>query len=164
VQDRHVAARAAVLGAAAAVALVGAAQADPGPKVTGGYRYSPFEGVVRSVAVEAQGSDHVSGRWVFDGGRLSGDLTCLNVQGNEAFMFGPGTKGGRGAFLWVRDGGSVGGADDEAITWIQDLPGDDLPPEIPPQTLEELEGWCLNGSPGFDFGPEPLISGNLTIH
>ena len=155
--------RAAVMGVVAALALGGVAQADPGPKVTGGYTYEVFEGLVRSVSVEAHGTDPVKGTWVFDHGRLSGIITCLNVQGNEAFMFGPGTRGGRGAFLWVRDGGLPGGADDEAITWIQDLPGDDLPPEIPPQTLEELEGWCLNGSPAFDFGPVPVIAGNLTI-
>ena len=160
--------RGAVIAVVAALALGGAAQADPGPRVTGGYSYIVFEGSEpRSVAVEAQGSDPVRGRWVFERGRLSGPVTCLNVQGDEAFMFGPGTVGGRGAFLWVRDSGLPGGAGDEAITWIQDLPGDELPPDVEPQTLEEMEGWCLNegaGYPGLDLGPVPLVSGNLTIH
>jgi hypothetical protein len=151
-------------GIVVSMALVGAAQADPAPNVTGSYSYSPFEGVVRSAGVQAQGSDPVQGRWQFDHGRLSGPVTCLVVQGNEAFMFGPGTKGGRGAFLWVRDGGLPGGGGDEAITWIQDLPGDDLPPGFEPQTLEEMEGWCL--SAGADYpglGPVPVVVGNITI-
>ena len=157
--------RGAVIAVVAALALGGAAQADPGPGVTGGYSYLVFEGAPpRSVAIEAQGSDPVKGKWMFGRGRLSGPVTCLNVQGNEAFMFGPGTVGGRGAFLWVRDSGLPGGAGDEAITWIQDLPGDELPPDVEPQTLEELEGWCLNAGAGYPgIGPVPLISGNLTI-
>ena len=160
------AARGVVIGVVASLALVGVVQADPVPKVTGGYNYVVFEGSEpRSVSVQAQGSDTVKGRWLFERGRLSGPVTCLNVQGDEAFMFGPGTVGGRGAFLWVRDGGSPGGADDEAITWIQDLPGDELPPGLDPQTLEEMEGWCLNAGDGYPgIGPVPLISGNLTIH
>jgi hypothetical protein len=158
--------RGAVVAVVAGLALGGAVHADPGPKVTGGYSYIVFEGrEPRSVSVEAQGSDPVRGRWVFERGRLSGPVTCLNVQGDEAFMFGPGTVGGRGAFLWVRDGGLPGGAGDEAITWIQDLPGDELPPDVEPQTLEEMEGWCLNAGDGYPGpGPAPLVTGNLTIH
>ena len=158
--------RGAVIAVVAALAFGGAAQADPGPGVTGGYSYLVFEGAPpRSVAIEAQGSDPVKGKWVFGRGRLSGPVTCLNVQGNEAFMFGPGTVGGRGAFLWVRDSGLPGGAGDEAITWIQDLPGDELPPDVEPQTLEEMEGWCLNAGDGYPgIGPVPLVTGNLTIH
>jgi hypothetical protein len=151
-------------GIVVSLAVIGVARADSGSSVTGGYSYSPFEGVERSAAVEAQGSNPVRGRWQFDHGRLSGPVTCLNVQGNEAFIFGPGTKGGRGAFLWVRDGGLPGGADDEAITWIQDLPGDDLPPGLEPQTLEEMEGWCLNAGDGYPgLGPVPVVVGNVTI-
>ena len=83
-------------------------------------------------------------------------------------MFGPGTVGGRGAFLWVRDSGLPGGAGDEAITWIQDLPGDDLPPDVEPQTCSRRwRAVVLNagaGFPGLDLGTVPLVSGNLTIH
>jgi hypothetical protein len=65
----------------------------------------------------------------------------------------------------VRDSGLPVGAGDEAITWIQDLPGDELPPDIEPQTLEEMEGWCLNAGAGYPgLEPVPLISGNVTIH
>jgi hypothetical protein len=158
-----------VLGVSAAVVLAGVVQATGTvDSVTGSYSYVVFEGgAPRSVVVDAHGTDPIKGTWSFGGGQLSGPVTCLVVDGDQAFMFGPGTVGGRGAFLWVRDGGTPGGSDDEAITWIQDLPGDDLPRGFKPQTLAEMEGWCLNsgkGYPGADLGTVPLISGNLTIH
>lgn len=113
-----------------AVLLTGAAlAAGPVVKVTGSYSYAVFEGgPTRSVVIDAHGSTPVKGRWSFNGA-ISGDVTCLVVDGDQAFMFGPGTVGGRGAFFWVRDGAAPGGADDLAITWIQDLPSDPLPPD-----------------------------------
>jgi hypothetical protein len=42
------------------------------------------------------------------------------------------------------------------------------PTDVEPQTLEEMEGWCLNAGEGFpgleDPGLVPLTAGNLTIH
>ena len=163
--------RAAALGVAAtlAITLTAAVQASgPVASVTGSYSYVVFEGgPERSVTIDARGSTPVKGSWSFNG-VISGDITCLTIQGDEAFMFGPGTVGGRGAFFWVRDGASSGGDDDQAITWIQDLPSDPLPPGLKPQTLEEMEGWCLNAGKRFpglrEPGLVPLVSGNLTIH
>jgi len=163
--------RAVTLGVAGSLAmlLAGAAlAAGPVATVTGSYSYQVFEdGPTRSVDIDAHGTDPVKGSWAFSG-RLRGVVTCLVIDGNDAFMFGPGTVGGRGAFFWVRDGNAPGGSDDQAITWIQDLPTDPLPPGFEPQTLEEMEGWCLNAGEGFpgleDPGLLPLTSGNLTIH
>jgi hypothetical protein len=159
------------LGVAAmlAITLRTAVQAaGPVVSVTGSYTYAVFEGgPERSVTIDAHGSTPVKGSWSFNG-TISGPVTCLVVDGDEAFMFGPGTIGGRGAFFWVRDGESSGGDDDQAITWIQDLPSDPLPPGLKPQTLAQMEGWCLNAGKGFpglrDPGLVPLVSGNLTIH
>jgi hypothetical protein len=163
--------RATALGVAGMLAmlLTAAVQAGgPVVRVTGSYEYVVFEGGPgRTVEIDAHGTDPVKGSWAFND-RLSGDVTCLVVDGDQAFMFGPGTVGGRGAFFWVRDGAARGGAEDEAITWIQDLPTDELPPEVEPQTLTEMEGWCLNAGEGFpgleDPGLVPLTGGNLTIH
>jgi hypothetical protein len=67
--------------------------------------------------------------------------------------------------MWVVDGGAEG---DRAITWIQDLPSDPLPPDIEPQTVDEMEGWCRNAGEGYpglaDTPPVPLLSGSLAVH
>jgi hypothetical protein len=125
----------------------------------------------RSASVEARGSDPVIGMWTFqalpDGAVQTGPVTCLLVRGSEAFLFGPSAEeGGRGAFLWVVDGGA---SDiDRAVTWMQDLPSDPLPPDVEPQTLDEMEGWCRNAGEGFpgrvDPGVVPLLSGGLSVH
>jgi hypothetical protein len=140
-------------------------------RVSGSYTYKVFgDAPERSVSVEAIGSDPVTGTWTFqalpDGAPQSGPVTCLLVQGNEAFMFGPPAEaGGRGAFLWVIDGGA---ANDRAISWMQDLPGDPLPPNLEPQTLDEMEGWCRNAGEGYpdreNTPPLPLLSGSLSVH
>jgi hypothetical protein len=56
-----------------------------------------------------------------------------------------------------------GSAGDLAVTWIQDLPGDDLPPGLDPQTIEEMESWCLNASGPDGIQQFPVASGNLTV-
>ena len=125
----------------------------------------------RSASVEARGSDPVSGTWTFqalpDGALQTGPVTCLVVRGSEAFLFGPSAEeGGRGACLWIVD---VGASDrDRAVTWMQDLPSDPLPPDVQPQTLDEMEGWCRNAGEGFpglvEPGVVPLLSGGLSVH
>jgi hypothetical protein len=139
--------------------------------VSGNYTYSVNGGgAERAAAVEARGSDRVTGTWTFqalpDGAEQTGPITCLVVRGSEAFLFGPSAEeGGRAAFTWVIDGGADG---DRAITWIQDLPTDPLPPDIEPQTVDEMEGWCRNAGRGYpglaDVPPVPLLSGSLSVH
>jgi len=145
---------------------------SPGPEVsiTGEYRYVVVKGRPgRSVTLDVHGTDPVLGSWSLraapDGPLQGGPVTCLVVKGRDAFMFGPATTGERAAFLWVRDGKTPGGADDMAVTWMQDLPGDPLPSGLKPQTLEEMEGWCRNAGQGRPDGLKliPLASGNLTI-
>jgi hypothetical protein len=153
---------------------------SPSPEadaVTGSFTYSVVEGSAgRRVTVDARGTDLVTGRWTFaalpDGDTQGGPVTCLVVDGRDAYLFGPpGSAGGRAFFLWVRDEGE-GGADDRAIGWMQDLATDPLPSGIEPQTLAELEGWCRNRGAGFigpgqrqhDPGLRPLTSGDVTVH
>ena len=140
--------------------------------VSGTYTYTMSGDLPgRSASVEARGSDPVTGTWTFqalpDGAVQTGPVTCLLVLGSEAFLYGPSAEeGGRGAFLWVIDGGAAD--TDRATTWMQDLPTDPLPPDIEPQTLDEMEGWCRNAGEGFpgreDPGVVPLLSGSLSVH
>ena len=140
--------------------------------VSGTYTYTVSGDLPgRGASVEARGSDPVTGTWTFqalpDGAVQTGPVTCLVVRGPEAFLFGPSAEeGGRGAFLWIVDGGASD--NDRAVTWMQDLPSDPLPPDIKPQSLDEMEGWCRNTGEGFpgleDPGVVPLLSGSLSVH
>lgn len=115
-----------------------------GGVVSGSYRYQTGPGSVRQVSVTARGTDPVSGRWSFTnvGAKVSvaGDVTCLVVDGDEAWVAGRITSLnknvdpeliGEGAFLWVRDG-TAAGVPDRAFTWIAD----------PGQSLADMEAWC----------------------
>lgn len=158
------ASRAIVLAASMVLAVGGVAQgAGLVDRFTGSYIFFAFgnPNAVRSVSIDAHGTDPVKGMWSQNG--RSGPVTCLVVDGADAFAFGPATVGGRAAFFWVHDGGTPGSAGDLAVTWIQDLPGDELPPGLEPQTLEEMESWCLNSDPPFEIPQFPLDSGNLTV-
>jgi len=80
-------------------------------------------------------------------------VTCLVVDGQDVWIAGPATTGDAGAFIYLRDEGSPG-ADDEAVTFIQDV---DLG-----QSFEELLGWCEDKATHVDR--YPLDSGNVVIH
>jgi hypothetical protein len=143
------------------------------PTVTGSFTYVLREGAAgRSVSIDAAGMDPVVGTWSFqalpDGAVQSGSVTCLVLVDNEAFVFGaPARAGERAAFIWLQDGDGPGGAGDRAVTWMQDLASDPLPPDVQPQTQEEMRGWCQNAGEGFpgaeDPGTVPLTTGELTI-
>lgn len=142
------------------------------PTVTGSFTYIVGEGGAgRSVAIDAAGTEPVRGTWSFqalpDGAVQSGSVTCLVVVGNEAFAFGAPGTGRRAAFIWLQDGNGPGGVGDRAITWMQDLASDPLPPDVQPQTQEEMQGWCRNAGEGFpgaeDPGTVPLTTGELAI-
>jgi hypothetical protein len=160
----RITARSVVLAVSVVLALASPAPAaGPVDKVTGTYTYFPFgnPNALRAASIDAHGTDPVKGTWSLND--RSGPVTCLVVQGADAFMFGPAAVGGRAAFFWVHDGGMPGSAGDLAVTWIQDLPGDDLPPGLDPQTIEEMESWCLNASGPDGIQQFPVASGNLTV-
>jgi hypothetical protein len=142
-----------------------------GGTVTGTYHYFNFDDPTnparaRQVSVSAKGTDPVSGRWSLTWpaakATISGDVTCLVVDGNQAWVAGRITKiknvdpgeVGEGVFLWVRDG-AVTGVPDRAYSWIGDQG----------QPLAEMEAWCLSKNvsmPGF-AGGFTVDRGDVTV-
>lgn len=149
--------RATVLAIVLVMALAGAVQAkDPVAIVAGHYTYFVEPGNLREVTVTAHGTDPVTGTWswtqVPSGWHLSGPVTCLVVDGPDAWMAGPSTDG-NAAFLWVHDGGSPGSRGDTAVTWIAD----------PGETLEDMEELCETQSSPLGLERFPVESGNLVV-
>jgi hypothetical protein len=136
-----------------------ASATPPSASVTGAYTYTAGDLGTRSITVEAFDSDPVTGTWSFAnlelGRHMTGPITCLVVDGADAWMAGPATEWSEGvvaraAFLWVHDAGP-GVSGDMAVTWGAD----------PGQTLEELEAWCRNKS--TDVERYPVEAGNVVV-
>lgn len=133
--------------------------APPVASVTGAYTYAAGDLGTRSITVEAFDADPVTGTWSFAnlelGRHMTGPITCLVVDGADAWMAGPATQWSEGvvaraAFLWVHDAGP--GIDgDTAVTWGAD----------PGQTLEEMEAWCRDKS--TEVERYPVEAGNLIV-
>jgi len=131
----------------------------PVASVTGAYTYTAGDLGTRSITVEAFDTDPVTGTWSFAnlelGRHMTGPITCLVVDGADAWMAGPATQWSEGvvaraAFLRVHDAGP--GVDgDTAVTWGAD----------PGQTLEEMEAWCRDKS--TDVEMYPVEAGNLIV-
>ena len=146
--------RLAGLGATIALGLIATAApvvaSSPTAGVTGNYTYTTFTGGHREVTLSAKLSGEVSGFWSAQSG--GGPVTCLVVDGNEAWLAGTGTTGpDTGAFIHVVDGGAPGSAYDLVTAWFQD----------PGQPFEELQGWCEDRAthvPLFD-----VDTGNVTV-
>lgn len=141
-----------------------AAAAPTGPgHAAGSYNYHPFGNVPgRSLTVFAEGPAAYKGSWATfdpDTGVVlrAGLVTCLSVDGGDAWMAGPetyraaGLQAASGAFLHVRDGGAVGPAGDAATTWFAD----------PGQTLLELVGWCRTQNSDLELWA--LASGDIEV-
>ena len=143
-----------IIALAAAPATAGAVLAAPVGKVTGTYGYTSISGP-KAVSLDAHAGVPVRGTWQFtnlaSGDELAGPVSCLRIDGEDAWLAGPPTTGEAGVFIYVHDGGR-GGGDDQAITWIQD----------PGQPFEELQGWCESGATHVERSE--LDFGNLTIH
>ena len=141
-----------VLAISCSVVAASVAQASPSvPKVTGSYSYTSFSGP-KTVSLSAHGTTPVKGTWSFRGGAttIGGPITCLVVDGSEAWLAGPPSVGEDGVFIYLIDAGSPG-TEDLAVTWVQD----------PDQSFDELQGWCESR-----FTDVPLFeldSGNLTV-
>ena len=124
-----------------------ASAAGPSDSLVGGYKYHTFTGGARQVSISAHAAGSVTGSWAFQD--LRGMVTCLVVDGNEAWAAGPGASG-PGAFFYVIDGGASGEYD-VVVTWGQD----------PWQPLEELIGWCQTKN--TDFPLFAVEKGNVTV-
>ena len=166
--------RAAVLAILFVLALGGVAQAKTSvDKVAGTFTYDAFPDLAegyRELSVSAQATDPVKGSWTWTrpNGTFSGPVTCLRVDGDDAWIAGytaPASELLGVVFFWVHDGGRPAG--DRVFGWAADL-------EI---TLEDMEAVCesmgtavpIPGEPGepggwFPIDPVPLLSGNVTIH
>jgi hypothetical protein len=127
-----------------------AAAADPAAMVAGGYTYTNFGGGHRSASISAIVSTPGKGMWSWQDRR--GPVTCLVINGSDAWLAGPGTTGpDTGVFIHVHDGGAPGRADDMATGWGQD----------PGQSLAELLDWCESQATHVPLFP--LDSGNVTV-
>jgi hypothetical protein len=119
----------------------------------------------RIVTIHATGTDPVKGAWTWIRGNcegvinsFKGPVTCLRVNGDDAWIAGPTADGVDSVFISVHDGGSPGVAGDLAFTWGAD----------PGETLADMEGLCqAETQPGSypmdQMGPFPVVSGNLTV-
>jgi hypothetical protein len=141
-----------------------AAAGPPAGNVAGYYTYYPFGGTSeRTIAVLAHGNAPVKGTWArIDGATgvvlRAGLVTCLVIDGTEAWMAGPetfradGLYVSEGSFLQVLDGAQPGPEGDFAVTWFGD----------PGQPLAELVGWCENRNTPVELFP--LASGDVAVY
>jgi hypothetical protein len=128
--------------------------------VNGAYAYHVGPDAERRDSISAQDTDPPSGTWSRlvppDGAFLGGPITCLVIDGPDAWMAGPATESSDGttwkaALLYVHDGGEPDGLGDTAVTWITD----------PGQTLATMEGWCAGKY--IPAGPYPVEVGDIII-
>jgi hypothetical protein len=81
-------------------------------------------------------------------------VTCLVIDGNEAWLAGPSTTDTVGntpaVFIHLVDGGPAGDGD-EAILWRANTS----------QTVETMEGWCQTKF--VPDGPFPITSGDIVV-
>jgi len=155
--------RASALAVIMVMALSGIALAKaPVAMVTGTYTYliGDDPGRWRTVTLNARATDPAMGTWSWTtpARNTSGPVTCLRVDGADAWLAGPVTSGDLGSpavFLWIHDGGSPGTNGDTAFTWGAD----------PGETLADMEALCesMTTSP-YGSDPFALVSGNLVIH
>ena len=130
-----------------------------GPYVAGAYVYGA--GVPRRDTIAAHFEGTPVGEWsrtipaTGEGHFFGGPITCLVIDGNEAWMAGPATTATDGtedgaAFIHVIDGGP-GGAGDLAF----------LVQSTPNQTLTTMEEWCRRKF--IPAAPYPLTSGDIVV-
>jgi hypothetical protein len=136
--------------------------ASPGPAsyVDGAYVYGTTPPKRDTIAVRLEGGRPV-GEWsrrepaVGDAKFYGGPITCLIVDGQDAWMAGPATTAtdgttDRAAMLYVHDGGPGGGGD-LVVLWLS----------TPGQTITTMVQWCERRQ--IPAGPYPLTSGDVTV-
>ena len=143
-----------------AAAIVPNSSPDPQWSVDGAYDYGKAPPKRDTVAAHLEDGRPV-GEWsrkepaVAPSRYYGGPITCLVVDGRDAWMAGPattatdGTKG-RAAFIHVHDGGP-GGSKDRVVLWLS----------TSGQTITTMEQWCARRF--IPAGPFPLTSGNVTV-
>ncbi len=130
----------------------------PARFVAGAYIYG--DNPPRQDTVSAHFEDGPVGEWsrrspaTTDGDTFAGTVTCLVIDGAEAWLAGPmtaGTNGSTGAaMLYVHDGGP-NGEGDEVVLWLA----------TSAQTLTTMTGWCETRF--IPAGPFPLTSGDVVV-
>jgi hypothetical protein len=148
--------------AAVLVLATAAAAAGPIGTVAGYYTYlaNNDPAAPRTLAV-ASGEWFANGTWTridtATGEILrSGQVSCLVIDGDDAWMAGPetyraaGLDQSAGSFLYVH-GPRPGSGGDSAVTWFGD----------PGQPLTELLGWCRNKATHVPLFP--LTSGDVDV-
>lgn len=130
-----------------------------GPYVTGAYVYGT--GVPRRDTIAAHFEGTPVGEWsrtipaTGEGDFFGGPITCLVIQGKEAWIAGrattatDGTKDGA-VFIHVVDGGPAGAGDLAFL--VQNTQA---------QTLTTMEEWCRRKF--VPAAPYPLTSGDITV-
>jgi Putative zinc-finger len=139
------------------------ASASPAPSdgsyVTGAYVYGT--GVPRRDTIAAHFEGTPVGEWsrtipaTGEGDFFGGPITCLVIQGNEAWIAGPATTATDGTrdgavFIHVVDRGPEGAGDLAFL--VQSTRA---------QTLTTMEEWCRRAF--VPAAPYPLISGDITV-
>lgn len=129
-----------------------------GPFVAGAYVYG--DAPPRRDTVSAHFENGPVGEWsrrtpaTGDGTAYSGPVTCLVIDGSEAWLAGPvetASDGSTGAaMLYLHDGGPEG-QDDEVVLWLA----------TSAQTLTTMTGWCENRF--IPAGPFPVASGDVVV-
>ena len=136
-----------------------AASPSAASSANGAYAYSVSPGAMRpGLDVRAPRGASV-GEWSHmnpaNGTSYGGPVTCLVIDGHDAWLARPATPAsdgsvGRAAFIYVHDGGQ-GGKDDPANLWMNDRG----------RTLSTMEGWCE--SRFIPAVPFPLNEGDVTV-
>jgi hypothetical protein len=145
--------RGSILGASILLLAVAgtASAAAPGGSVSGSFTYHPFDRpAVRFGSIGASLAGGVHGTWSWQD--WHGPVTCLVIDGNDAWIAGPGSTGpDTGVWIHLHDGGQAGKGDDMATAWGLD----------PGQPLEELIGWCETKADTVPLFP--MIGGNVVV-
>jgi hypothetical protein len=139
--------------------------APPTPTPTGGFVSAAYvynEQAPRRDSISARFEDgQVTGEWTRNQpptgtprNSFAGPVTCLEIDGKDAWLAGPSTVDTVGdtpaVFIRLHDGGPDGEGD-LALLWRAN----------PGQTIETMEGWC-----GTRFSPEspvPITTGDIVI-
>ncbi len=113
--------RAAILAAALLLATATTVQAGTVPKVSGSFQYEYMGGTSR-VMLDASSTTPATGRWSFTRvgvASFSGDVTCVVVDGQDAWVVGTFASPDSGGYFMFRvhDGMLPAGAGDSALSF-----------------------------------------------
>jgi hypothetical protein len=140
------------------VSLAAPIQAAPrASRVAGDYAYD-YAGHLARVQVAGRDGDRLSGRvsYTSEFATFAGPVTCVTVDGADAWLSGPitsGSSGFEGLDGWaarIHDAGSPGWIGDSAITFVDTVVG-----------VHEL---CAAGTSDYDSYLVRIVEGNVVVH